>query len=162
MKHWNTDDANARRYAPLKLENHLCFALYAATRSIARAYRERLVPMGLTYPQYLVLVVLWEKDGLTLAEIGDRLMLDSGTLTPLVRRLEATGIVSRQRSTDDEREVNILLTAQGQALKDQALEARTFVGQRLEMSEAEVVALRDDVMAVISRLQTERRPLPTP
>ena len=102
-------DANPNDCAEelLRLDNQLCFALYAATRAMTRTYRERLGPLGLTYPQYLVLIVLWESDGVTVGQLGQRLLLDSGTLTPLVKRLETAGLVTRNRREADEREVEI-------------------------------------------------------
>ncbi len=139
----------------LRLDNQLCFALYAATRAIAKTYREKLGPMGLTYPQYLVLIVLWEKDGITISQIGRRLMLDSGTLTPLLKRLEGMEIVQRERGTTDEREVRVWLTPKGLELQDVALDARRFVACRLDMSEMEILALRGDLMALIGRLGAE-------
>ena len=87
--------SEASGYELLRLDNQLCFALYAATRAISRTYRERLGPMGLTYPQYLVLIVLWEKDGITISEIGRRLMLDSGTLTPLIKPPGSVPVLGR-------------------------------------------------------------------
>ncbi len=142
-------------YDLLRLDNQLCFALYAATRVMTRTYRERLGPMGLTYPQYLVLIVLWEKDGITISDIGRRLMLDSGTLTPLIKRLETMGIVQRQRGTEDEREVNVWLSPKGFDLRDTALDARRFVACRLDMSEKEILDLRADMMALVARLGVE-------
>lgn len=104
----------------LSLDQHLCFAVYAAQHAFNRFYKPLLGPLGLTYPQYLVLVVLWEEDGQTVTGIGDRLMLDSGTLTPLLKRLESAGFVSRARSTSDERQVLVRLTEAGQALRQEA------------------------------------------
>lgn len=150
-----TDPLDAAQYDLLRLENQLCFALYAATRAVAKTYRQRLGPMGLTYPQYLVLVVLWEQDGITISELGRQLMLDSGTLTPLVKRLESMGHVSRERSKDDEREVNVRLTPKGFELRDMALDARRFVACRLEMSEQQIGELRGELMDLIGRLGIE-------
>lgn len=139
----------------LRLENQLCFALYAATRLMTRTYRERLTPLGLTYPQYLVLIVLWENDGLTLTAIGKRLMLDSGTLTPLVRRLETQGLVERRRGTKDEREVFVHLTEAGQSVQGSALEARCFLVARLGMTEEELKSIRVELMGLVNRLNVE-------
>lgn len=136
----------------LRLDNQLCFALYAATRAMTRTYRERLDKLGLTYPQYLVLIVLWDADGLTISQLGDRLLLDSGTLTPLLKRLEGTGLVRRQRRTSDEREVEIWLTDMGREIKRGAAEAREHVVCRLAMSEEEIGRLRTELMALVSRL----------
>ncbi len=101
-----------------RLDNQLCFAVYAAAHAFGRAYRALLTEHDLTYPQYLVLLVLWEEDGLTVKEIGDRLFLDSGTLTPLLKRLEAAGRIRRARDRADERQVSIFLTEAGRALHD--------------------------------------------
>ncbi|GJE58259.1 MarR family winged helix-turn-helix transcriptional regulator [Methylobacterium trifolii] len=108
------DAADAQR-----LDNQLCFAVYAAAHAFGRAYRSLLGHHDLTYPQYLVLLVLWEEDGLTVKEIGTRLFLDSGTLTPLLKRLEASGRVRRARDRVDERQVSIFLTEGGQALREE-------------------------------------------
>jgi DNA-binding MarR family transcriptional regulator len=105
----------------LKLDNQLCFSIYAASRAITRAYRPLLEPHGLTYPQYLVLLILWEKDGQSVNEIGGRLYLDSGTLTPLLKRMETAGFIVRARSSSDERKVEIRLGAKGSKLRTQAL-----------------------------------------
>ena len=150
-----TPEAATASYDLLRLDNQLCFALYAAARAVSKTYRERLGPMGLTYPQYLVMIVLWEQDGLTISEIGRRLMLDSGTLTPLIKRLEGMGIVKRERGTNDEREVWVTLTSKGLELRDLALDARRFVACRLEMTEAEILALRSDLMSLVGQLGPE-------
>lgn len=147
--------AHPTPYDLLRLDNQLCFALYAATRAITKTYREKLEPIGLTYPQYLVLLVLWERDGLTVSEIGEKLMLDSGTLTPLIKRLEAMSLVDRRRSASDERAVNVHLSGKGVKMKDAALDARKFVACRLGMSEAEIMDLRSDLMGLIGRLGTD-------
>jgi DNA-binding MarR family transcriptional regulator len=104
----------------LKLDNQLCFAVYSTAHALTRTYKPLLDALNLTYPQYLVMLVLWERDGMTVKAIGQRLHLDSGTLTPLLKRLETAGYVRRQRASDDERQVNIHLTDQGQALYDRA------------------------------------------
>lgn len=104
--------------APETIDQFLCFALYSASLAMTKLYQSRLKPLGLTYPQYLVLLVLWEKDNLTVSEIGARVRLDSGTLSQLLKRLEGAGIISRQRDTgNDERRVFISLTEQGHQLK---------------------------------------------
>ncbi len=102
-----------------RLDNQLCFAVYAAAHAFGRAYRNLLGRHELTYPQYLVLLVLWEQDGLSVKEIGNRLFLDSGTLTPLLKRLEASGRVRRARDRVDERQVSIFLTVAGEALREE-------------------------------------------
>lgn len=104
--------------APVIIEEFLCFALYSASLAMTKLYQSRLKPLGLTYPQYLVLLVLWEKDDVTVTEIGDRVQLDSGTLSQLLKRLEQAGVISRRRDVgNDERRVLISLTEQGQQLK---------------------------------------------
>ena len=104
----------------MKLINQLCFPLYAAARHVTGLYTPVLKPLGLTYTQYIVFLVLWEKDGLTVGEIGERLLLDNGTLSPLLKKMEKAGYVKRQRSREDERVVVITLTEAGRALQEKA------------------------------------------
>lgn len=110
----------ATTLSPLQLDSQLCFSLYSAQLAMTKVYRKLLADLGLTYPQYLVMLVLWEADGVTVSQIGERLFLDSATLTPLLKRLEAAGLVQRQRATEDERQVVVSLTAEGRALKRKA------------------------------------------
>jgi len=105
----------------LKLDNQLCFSIYAASRAITRAYRPLLDPLGLTYPQYLVLLILWEKDGLSVNEIGHRLYLDSGTLTPLLKRMEQSRFIERHKAAHDERKVEVRLGVKGHELRGNAI-----------------------------------------
>jgi len=107
--------------APLALNNQLCFALYSANLALNKLYRQLLAPLGLTYPQYLVMLVLWERDDITVSEIGEQLFLDSATLTPLLKRLESAGLIVRQRSRQDERQVAVTLTESGRTLHEKAL-----------------------------------------
>ena len=104
----------------MKLANQLCFPLYAAARNVTGLYTPLLKPLGLTYTQYIALLVLWERDGISVTEIGEKLMLDNGTLSPLLKKLEQAGYVSRQRSRGDERVVVITLTDAGKALQEKA------------------------------------------
>lgn len=104
----------------LQLDNQLCFALYSANLALSRTYRGLLAELGLTYPQYLVMLVLWERDGQTVSAIGEKLFLDSATLTPLLKRLQAAGLLTRTRAVQDERQVEIHLTDAGRALRTQA------------------------------------------
>ena len=104
----------------MKLINQLCFPLYAAARHVTGLYTPVLKPLGLTYTQYIVFLVLWEKDGLTVGEIGEKLLLDNGTLSPLLKKMEKAGHVKRQRSREDERVVVITLTEEGRALQEKA------------------------------------------
>lgn len=108
---------SATTEAGLGLDDHLCFSIYAASRAITRAYRPLLEPYGLTYPQYLVLLTLWERDGQTVNQIGQRLYLDSGTLTPLLKRMEAAGFLKRSRAPGDERKVEVSLGPRGRELQ---------------------------------------------
>ena len=116
---------------PLKLDSMLCFAVYAAEHAFTRFYKPRLEALELTYPQYLVFLVLWETDGITVKALGDKLFLDSGTITPLVKRLEARGLVRRERDKQDERQVRIYLTEVGRALREKALTVPLAVGKAL-------------------------------
>lgn len=117
MAHPNAPD----RSNWLKLDHQLCFALYSASLAMTKLYKPLLEPLGLTYPQYLVMLVLWELEGLTVSQVGERLSLDSGTLTPLLKRLEAQGLLQRLRDAADERRVLLQLSPAGRALKTQAL-----------------------------------------
>ena len=107
-------------YEAMKLANQLCFPLYAAARHVTGLYTPCLKPLGLTYTQYIVFLVLWEKDGLTIGEIGEKLLLDNGTLSPLLKKMEQAGYVERRRSSEDERVVVITLTEKGRALQEKA------------------------------------------
>lgn len=143
---------------PLHLDQQLCFALYNASRALTRAYAPLLAPLGVTYPQYLVLLVLWEHDGLPVNEVGQRLALDSGTLTPLLKRLERQGLVERRRGADDERIVRIHLTSEGRALRGKArkipMELACSAGYDVdsERSVRELVRLREELTALARRL----------
>ncbi len=106
----------------MKLDNQLCFPLYAAARNVVSLYTPYLKPLGLTYTQYIVFLVLWEKDGITVGEICSKLILDSGTLSPLLKKMEQSGYIERKRSRDDDRVVVISLTSEGRALQDKAKE----------------------------------------
>ena len=139
---------------PLLLDNQLCYALYAAAHRMTKSYRPMLERMGLTYPQYLVLLVLWENDGITVSEIGRRLRLDSGTLTPVLKRLESSGLLNRSRRQSDEREVEIALTDQGRELRSEAVAVRQSVMCQLNMSEPEIQAMRADLNALIENLSS--------
>ena len=108
-------------YEPLRLENQLCFPLYAASREVIKLYNPYLEELDLTYTQYIAMLLLWEHKTLTVKEIGDHLFLDSGTLTPLLKKLEAKGIITRTRSQKDERNLNVSITPEGEALRDRAL-----------------------------------------
>ncbi len=126
---------------PLKLENQLCFPLYAAARGVVKLYTPLLDQMGLTYTQYVTLMLLWEHKSLTVKQLGERLYLDSGTLTPLLKKLEAQGYVARQRSKEDERSLIVTLTDAGAALREQALGIPAAIGQCIQLSAGEAETL---------------------
>ncbi|WP_286719305.1 MarR family transcriptional regulator [Devosia sp. 63-57] len=134
------------------IDRMLCFAVYAAGHAFTRFYKPRLDALELTYPQYLVFLVLWERDDITVKALGERLFLDSGTITPLVKRLEARGLVSRHRDPDDERQVRIRLTEEGEALEKQALSIPLAVIEGTGMGLDGADALRQELLALRSRL----------
>jgi len=117
-----SDSRDESRAQWLQLDRQLCFALYSSSLAMTKLYKPLLAPLGLTYPQYLVMLVLWEADGVSVSQLGQRLSLDSGTLTPLLKRLEALGHVERRRASDDERRVDLFLTPAGRKLRAQALD----------------------------------------
>ena len=139
----------------LLLKDQLCFSLYAASRALTRLYRDQLSPLGLTYPQFLVLLVLWEVGTDTVSGIGRRLDLDSGTLTPLLKRLEAAGFVTRARTRADEREVVVSLTEAGRSIRPQVQAARCEVVDRLGLDAGAIAALRDGLLDLASRLGSD-------
>ena len=118
----------------MKLTNQLCFPLYAAARNVTGLYTPWLKPLGLTYTQYIVLLVLWEEDGISVTEIGEKLMLDNGTLSPLLKKMEKAGYINRRRSSDDERVVVITLTEEGRALQEKAKDIPRQMAGCVELS----------------------------
>jgi len=136
----------------LLLDNQLCFMVYRLHRGITDLYRPVLGELGLTYPQYLVMLVLWEDSPLTVSQLGARLHLDSGTLSPLLKRLEAAALVSRQRATDDERSVEISLAKEGLALRARALRVPQVVGECLAASADDYFAVRDLLSSLLERV----------
>ena len=147
----NTPDTTLSDQA-LRLDNQLCFALYSASLAMTKLYKPLLDELGITYPQYLVLLVLWERDGITVSELGERLSLDSGTLTPLLKRLETAGWVSRLRDTQDERRVLVRLSAAGRELKQRAARIPGCVLQASQCSVAEAMALTHQIQTLRNRL----------
>ncbi|HXH43108.1 MAG TPA: MarR family transcriptional regulator [Bradyrhizobium sp.] len=137
---------------PLRLDNQICFAVYSAAHAFNRVYKPLLDRLGLTYPQYLVMLVLWERDDVPVKEIGEKLFLDSGTLTPLLKRLEAAHLVKRTRSRADERQVLIALTPQGHALKEKARSVPHSILAASDCSVAELVAMKDEIVALRDQL----------
>lgn len=128
-------------YDPLKLEDQLCFPLYAASREVIKLYKPFLDELDLTYTQYIAMLLLWEHKTMTVKEMGDRLFLDSGTLTPLLKKLEAKGMITRARSTKDERNLNITATKAGKALHDKALHIPVEMGKYNPLSLEETIIL---------------------
>lgn len=128
-----------------KLDEQLCFALYSTSLALNKVYRRLLAPLGLTYPQYLAMLVLWERDGLTVSEIGERLHLDSATLTPLLKRLEASGLITRTRATHDERQVVIELSKEGREMKARARSVPADLFCASECSPDDLVALKQQL-----------------
>lgn len=141
---------------PLRLDRQVCFPLYAASNLLNRLYRPILAELGLTYPQYLVMLVLWESTPQSVGSLGASLHLDSGTLTPLLKRMEASGLVTRERDPDDERRVLIALTPEGKALRKHALHVPETLGAGLGLSSIDVDSLRSSVQAMV-RLLAEHR-----
>jgi DNA-binding MarR family transcriptional regulator len=139
-----------RQVDPLALESQICFALSVASRSVVSAYRPVLEPMGLTHPQYLVMLALWERQPLALRDLAGLLRLDPGTLSPLVKRLEAQGLVTRARSVDDERALSIELTPAGAALRRQAESIPERMMARLEVTRDELVLLHRTMSKLIA------------
>jgi DNA-binding MarR family transcriptional regulator len=135
---------------PLALERQVCFALVVASRSVLSIYRPLLEPLGLTHPQYLVMLALWSDAPLSVREIGALLQLDSPTLSPLLKRLESAGLLTRTRSGDDERQVNIGLSDRGRALRDEATKIPTAVVAQLGISIPELEALHAALTSVIA------------
>ena len=136
----------------LLLDNQLCFALYSASLAMTKLYKPLLQELGLTYPQYLAMLVLWERDGLMVSELGERLCLDSGTLTPLLKRLEGSGLIARIRDVQDERRVHISLTAAGRRLRGKAQKVPGCVLRASRCSIPELIQLTRQVRTLRERL----------
>jgi DNA-binding MarR family transcriptional regulator len=137
---------------PLLLGNQICFAVYSTAHAFNRVYKPLLDRLGLTYPQYLVMLVLWERDDVPLKDIGEKLFLDSGTLTPLLKRLEAQGLIRRTRSTQDERQVLIALTPKGRELREEARAVPQAILSNSACSVGELVAMKNELVSLRDRL----------
>jgi DNA-binding MarR family transcriptional regulator len=135
---------------PLALEQQVCFAVVVAARSVVALYKPVLEPLGLTHPQYLVMLALWQRTPQTASQLSQALALDPGTLSPLLKRLEAAGLVARERDTRDERQLAVRLTERGAALRAEAEKVPVAVAARLGMGRDELAALRDDLTRVIA------------
>ena len=140
----------------LRLENQICFATYSAAHAFAQAYKPHLDPLGLTYPQYLVMLLLWEKDGRSVNELGHPLQLDSGTLTPLLKRMEKAGFLTRDRDNKDERVTRIHLTEHGITLREMARAIPLAMLCASDLTIEKLAALRDDMKALGNNLRKSR------
>lgn len=142
----------------LKLDNQLCFAVYACSREITSLYRPYLDQLGITYPQYLALLVLWDVQECSVKELGDRLYLDSGTLTPMLKRMEAADLIKRQRSVDDERKVNVRLTEKGKALKEEAYCIPEVLFSKSGVTPTEFQSLLAQFNGLLHKINQVKRP----
>lgn len=152
MKAAKPISANPER-TMLGVDQLLCFALYSTGLAMDKVYRKLLRPLNLTYPQYLVMVVLWESDGIIVTELGERLFLDSATLTPLLKRLELNGLVERRRDADDERRVRISLTARGRALKDKAATIQLAIFRATQCSAEQITSIKQQLDQLRTKLR---------
>jgi DNA-binding MarR family transcriptional regulator len=141
----------------LRLDNQLCFLFHRISRELNAAYRPLLADLGLTYPQYLVMLVLWESDGPSVGELGERLALDSGTLSPLIRRMQTAGLVTRERAADDERRVTVHLTDAGRALEQRAAEVPGALAAQLADDATEYEVAKASLTALVERLEASNR-----
>ena len=141
------------KHNPLALSNQFCFAVYSTNLALNKLYRQLLTPMNLTYPQYLVMLVLWEKDDVTVSEVGERLFLDSATLTPLLKRLESAGFIHRQRSRQDERQVVITLSETGRALEQQAKSIPDAIMCSFDCDHGHLMTLKDQLETLREQFQ---------
>src|SRR5450830_266633 len=148
----STQNTSTQPNPALLLDNQLCFALYSTSLAMTKLYKPLLQALGLTYPQYLVLLVLWEQDDVSVSALGERLFLDSGTLTPLLKRMEAAGLLRRTRSSLDERRVQIALTPAGRALRDTAERIPACVLQQSQCSLPELLALTEQLKTLRGHL----------
>lgn len=139
----------------LRLDNQLCFLVYACSRAMTNAYRPMLADLGLTYPQYLVMLVLWEEGEISVKQLGEKLYLDSGTLTPLLKRMEAAGLITRNRAKSDERSVVVHITPEGEKLKQKAISVPEKLFCRAGLTPEEYYLLRRQLSEMFHHLQDE-------
>jgi len=149
-------------YEQLKLQNQLCFPFYAVSRLITRAYQDDLDALGITYPQYLVLMILWEKDGVSVNEIADKLILNTNTITPLLKRMEAMGLLNREQSKSDQRKVIVSLTDKGDEMQNKAAEIPNRMMQKLEIEPnenqlEELLILKNQLNTLIELLKNNSK-----
>ncbi len=138
-----------------KLENQICFPLYVIAKEITGLYRPFLDELGITYPQYLVMMILWDGDGLTVSHIGEKLFLDSGTLTPLLKRLESKGFIIRKRKKEDERVVEVFLDEAGKQLQQKACEIPGKIQEKLGIQPEELLHLKDTVLKILNKIENK-------
>lgn len=136
-----------------KLENQICFPLYVIAKEITGLYRPFLDELEITYPQYLVMMILWENDGLSVNCIGEKLYLDSGTLTPLLKRLESKGFIQRKRKKEDERVVEVFITESGKALQQKACEIPQKIHNKIDISKEDWIALKESIQKILSKIE---------
>jgi MarR family transcriptional regulator, organic hydroperoxide resistance regulator len=137
----------------LQLENQICFPLYVIAKEITGLYRPFLDEIDITYPQYLVMMVLWENDGLAVNHIGEKLFLDSGTLTPLLKRLEIKGIISRKRKKEDERVVEVFLTESGRQLQQKACEIPKKIQNKIGVETEDLLHLKETILKILNKIE---------
>lgn len=138
---------------PPKLENQICFPLYVIAKEITGLYRPFLDELDITYPQYLVLMVLWESDGVTVSHIGEKVFLDSGTLTPLLKRLEGKGIIDRKRKKEDERVVEVFLTESGKQLQKKACEIPGKIQNKIGIETEDLIHLKETIQKILNKIE---------
>lgn len=144
---------NEKKYETLKLENQLCFPLYACAREVVKLYTPFLDEIDLTYTQYIVMMVLWEKKSVTVKDLGQILFLDSGTLTPLLKKLEGKGFLTRKRSEEDERNLIVTISGEGEALREKALEVPIKMSQCVVLDPGEALSLYRLLYKLLDRLK---------
>jgi DNA-binding MarR family transcriptional regulator len=140
------------KYDSLKLENQICFPLYVCSKEIIKKYKPFLDALGITYTQYITLMALWEEDNVTVKDIGDKLYLDSGTLTPLLKKMESQGLIVRQRSATDERNVYVKLTQEGIQLKEKALVVPSQIVSCVNLSKEEAMTLHELLHKLLNKI----------
>lgn len=143
------------QYSMLKIENQVCFPLYACAKEVVKQYKPLLDPLDLTYTQYITMMVLWEAEETTVKALGKVLYLDSGTLTPVLKKMEAKGFITRERAKDDERNLNIKLTPAGRKLKERAVDIPRQVGNCVKLSPDEAATLYKLLYKVLSGMDSE-------
>ncbi len=148
---------NEQNYDALRIENQLCFPLYACSREVIKQYKPYLDKMDLTYTQYVVMMALWEEKEMTVKALGDRLYLDSGTLTPLLKKLEAKGYVTRTRSRRDERNLLVAVTESGAALREEALSITEAIAGHTELTREETETLYNLLYKILARMDERRQ-----